>query len=231
VNRTAGPSLEQLLQSKDQDPAVVAMMANGTSGDINNINFRQPRTVRRKPYEQMEFVARDVAGKVHAALAKAEYRNAITLAGRYRDLKIATRRPNQEQLEWAKQTLAKPAPAPGKVDLPHAYAQRTLGLAGYPETIPIPLQVLRIGDVCIGTMPNEVFCEIGLEFRKRSPVQPAFLVSLAHGYFGYLPTPQQHELGGYETWLGTSRLEPKASEKMLETLMELAAETRTANTR
>jgi hypothetical protein len=26
-------------------------------------------------------------------------------------------------------------------------------------------------------------------------------VSLAHTYLGYLPTPQQHEVGGYETWL------------------------------
>ena len=40
-------------------------MANGTSGDINNINFRQPRPPQ-KPYEQMRFVADDVAAKVHA---------------------------------------------------------------------------------------------------------------------------------------------------------------------
>ena len=75
-------------------------------------------------------------------------------------------------------------------------------------------------------MPCEVFCEIGLEFRKRSPIQPAFLVSLAHGYLGYLPTPRQHALGGYETWLGTSRLEPQASVKMLDALLEMAAEVR-----
>jgi hypothetical protein len=79
-----------------------------------------------------------------------------------------------------------------------------------------------------GSMPNEVFCEIGLDFCKRSPVQPAFLVSLAHGYFDYLPTPKQHELGGYETWLATNRLEPKASEKMLDALLEMAAEVRDA---
>jgi hypothetical protein len=99
-------------------------------------------------------------------------------------------------------------------------------LVDYPEAVPLPLQVLRIGDVCIGTMPNEVFCEIGLEFRKRSPVQPAFVISLAHGYFGYLPTPRHLALGGYETWLGTNRLEPQASEKMLEALLQMAAEVR-----
>ena len=43
-----------------QDPPMVAMMANGASGDINNINFLHPRP-RKKPYEQMRFVADDLA--------------------------------------------------------------------------------------------------------------------------------------------------------------------------
>ena len=42
------------------------------------------------------------------------------------------------------------------------------------------------------------------------------MVSLAHGYIGYLPTPRHFELGGYETWPGTNYLEPQASVKMLD---------------
>ena len=219
--------LERLLHGDEQDPPLVALMANGTSGDVNNINFLQPRP-GKKPYEQMRFVADDLAAKVHAALAKVEYRDQVTLAARYCEPMIATRRPSAEQMAWAKQTLDKPAPEPGKADLSYFYAQRTLLMADYPASIPVPLQVLRIGEVCLGSMPNEVFCETGLEFRQRSPVPPALLVSLAHGYFGYLPTAKQHELGGYETWLGTSRFEPQAAEKMLDTLLEMAAEVRAA---
>ena len=217
--------LEQLLQAGDQDPPFVAMMANGTSGNINNINFRQARP-KQQPYEQMHYVANDVAAKVHAALAKAGYRGDITLAARCRELPINNRRPTAEQLAWAKETLAKPAPKPGKADLSYIYAQRTTSMAEQPESLDVTLQVLRIGEVMIGTMPNEVFCEIGLEFRKRCPQQPAFMVSLAHGYFGYLPTPEQHALGGYETWLGTSRFETQASVKMLDALLGMAAEIR-----
>lgn len=217
--------LERLLHAEDQDPPFVAMMANGTSGDVNNINFLHPRPAQ-DAYVQMRHVAEDLARKVQAALAKAVYRDGVTLAARYQELPIASRRPSEEQLRWAKAMLAKPAPAPGTIDLPRIYAERTMRVAEYPQTIPLPLQVLRIGDVCIGTMPNEVFCEIGLDFRKRCPLQPAFLVSLAHGYFGYLPTPRQHELGGYETWLGTSRLETQASEKMFDALLRMAAEIR-----
>jgi hypothetical protein len=219
--------LERLMQGDELDPPMVAMMANGTSGDVNNINFLHPRPAK-KPYEQMRFVAEDLAAKVHAALAKVEYRDRVTLAARYREPMIACRRPSADMVEWAKRTLDKPASDSSKRDLSYFYAQRTLRMADCPESLPVPLQVLRIGDVCIGSMPNEVFCETGLEFRKRSPLQPAFLVSLAHGYFGYLPTPKQHEWGGYETWLGTSRFEPKASEKMLDALVEMAGEVRAA---
>ena len=213
--------LKKLLDADHQSPPFVAMLANGTSGDINNINFRQPRG-RKEPYEQMRFVAEDVASKVHAQLQKLEYRRDITLDARYREPTLAWRRPNQEQREWANATVAAGQKSAG--DLSYIYAKRFQKLAEFPETTPVPVQVLRIGNVCMGTMPCEVFCEIGLEFKKRSPIQPAFMVSLAHGYFGYLPTPAQHDLGGYETWLGTNRLERDASDKLLAELLEMTGE-------
>jgi hypothetical protein len=214
------------LTVEHQDPPFVALMANGTSGDINNINFRQPRP-RQKPYEQMRYVAEDVAAKVHASLKKATYRDHVTLDARYREPTLAWRHPTDEQLAWAKQTIAA-GKKPGGTDLSFIYAQRALQMADYPETTTVPLQVLRMGDVCIATMPCEVFCEIGLEFKRRAAQQPAFMVELAHGYFGYLPTPRQHKLGGYETWLGTNRLEPEASDKLLAELLSMAEELKTA---
>jgi neutral/alkaline ceramidase-like enzyme len=216
-------ALGRLMKTDGQTPPFVALMANGTSGDINNINFREPRG-KRQPYEQMKFVADDVAAKVHAALAKARYRDHVKLAARYREPQIATRRPSEELLAWAKKTLAERPQAAGKTDLTRVYAERTLRMAEHPEKLKLPLQVLRIGELAVGSMPCEIFCEIGLEFKKRSPAQPAWLVSLNHGYYGYLPTPRHHELGGYETWLGTNRLEVRASEKMLAALLEMAAE-------
>lgn len=215
--------LKRLLGDRDQDPPFVAMMANGTSGDINSVNFRKPRP-KLPPYVKMRAIADDIAGKVHAALAKAEYRGDVTLAARFRELTIGSRQPTAEQLAWAKETLAKPAPKSDKVDMPATYARRTMSVAAMPKTVLAPLQVFRIGPVCIASMPCEVFCEIGLEFKKRSAVQPAFLVELAHDSLGYLPTPRHFALGGYETWLGTSRMEPQASEKMLAALLEMAAE-------
>jgi hypothetical protein len=217
--------LKQLLTNDQKNggdkPPFVAIMANGTSGDINNINFRNPRPAK-KPYEQIRFVAEDVANKVHAAMAAVKYQDHVTLTASYREPTIAWRRPTPEQRKWAQDTIA--AGAKSKSDLTFIYAERTMRLAEYPESTTVPLQVLRIGDACLGTMPFEVFAEIGLEFKRRCAIQPAFMVELAHGYFGYLPTPRQHQLGGYETWIGTNRVEPQASDKLLDALLEMAAE-------
>ncbi|WP_164103704.1 neutral/alkaline non-lysosomal ceramidase N-terminal domain-containing protein [Candidatus Laterigemmans baculatus] len=219
-------SLTRLMQAEKQEPAFVPMMANGTSGDINNINFREPRP-RKEPYEQMRYVADDCAARVHEALQDLEYRRDLTLEAQYREPKLAFRHPDAELRQWAEKLLAEPVEESRRANLPRIYAERTLGMAKYPKTGEVPLQLLRIGDVCIGTMPTEVFCEIGLEFKERSPIKPAFLVSLAHGYLGYLPTPRQHRLGGYETWLGTNRLETTASDKMLDQLVEMAEKVKT----
>jgi hypothetical protein len=205
-------------QSEDVPP-FVAMMANATSGDINNINFQNPRSAR-KPYEQIRYVAEDCAVKVLAATKTLEYNDTIALDARYSEPVITWRKPTPEQAKWAQETIA--AGAKSDSDLSFIYAQRATKLAGYPENTTIPVQILRIGDVCIGTMPCEVFCEIGLEFREKCPAKHAFMVELAHGYFGYLPTPRHMQLGGYETWIGTNRLEPTASEKLLAELLKLA---------
>lgn len=208
-------------QEDGDHPPFVALLANGTSGDINNINFRNPRPAKQ-PYEQIRFVAEDVAGKVHAAMNSLNYRDHVTLAAAYSEPTIAWRRPTPEQRKWAEETIA--AGPQSNQDLSFIYAERTMRLAEYPETTTIPLQVLRIGEIGIGTVPFEVFCEIGLDFKSRSALQPAFMVELVHGYFGYLPTPRQHQLGGYETWIGTNRVEPEASDKLLAELLQISAD-------
>jgi hypothetical protein len=212
------------LERDSNQPPFVAIMANGTSGDINNINFRTPRPAK-KPYEQIRYVADDVASRVFATLPALKYQDRAALKSVYREPTITWRKPTPEQRQWAETTIAAGAKSPS--DLSYIYARRAMRLAEYPETTTVPLQILRIGNVCIGTMPCEVFCEIGLEFKSRCPVQPAFMIELAHGYLGYLPTPRQMKLGGYETWIGTNRLEPDASDKLLASLLEMAAETKT----
>jgi neutral ceramidase len=217
--------LKRLLGAEDQDPPFVALMANASSGDVTSTDRSRPQP-KQEPYVKMRWVAGNVARKVHTALAKAVYQDHVTLAARFRERTIARPMPTAEQIAWAKERLTKPGPKPDQVDLSWSYAQRITGMATREAQVSVPLQVLRIGPACIGTMPGEPFCEIGLEFRQRAAMQPAVLVEWAHGGFGYIPTAKHFEWGGYETWLGSCAFEPHASEKLLDTLLEMVAEVR-----
>ncbi len=215
----------KLLQPDGNDyPAFVGIMANGTSGDANNINFRNPQP-RKQPYEQMRYVAEDIAKKVNDALTNLTWQNSAPLASRYRELDVKWRKIEPELIAWAKETEAKaPRIQGGKADLPLAYAGRVQRLAEASPETKFPAQILRIGDICIGSSPCETFAETGVEFRKRSPFAKSFMVELAHGYYGYMPTPRHFELGGYETWPGTNNTESQASVKLMNALLEMAAE-------
>lgn len=217
-------ALKRLQTGSGDDPPFVAMMANGTSGDANNINFRSPQP-RKPPYEQMRYVAEDVAAKVNGALSKVTWQNSASLDARYRELDVKWRKIEPELIAWAKETEAKaPRIQGGKADLPLAYAGRVQRLAAASPETKFPAQILRIGDICIGSSPCETFAETGVEFRKRSPFAKSFMVELAHGYYGYMPTPRHFELGGYETWPGTNNTESQASVKLMDALLEMAAE-------
>ena len=212
--------MQQLLGADRQEPPFVAMMSNGTSGNINNIDFSTPGE-KTASYERIRQVANDVADATFKAYQTIQWRDTVPMGAAFQDMEIGFRHPTPEQLERAKGVLAKIKPGKKPDTLEEIYAERTLNVNNYPQRGNIPLQALRVGDVGIGTIPTEVFVEIGLEMKKRSPFKPTFIVSLAHGYFGYLPTPEQHKLGGYETWLGTSRLELDASTKIVTALLEM----------
>ena len=62
---------------------------------------------------------------------------------------------------------------------------------------PMELHVLRLGDVAIATNPFELFLDYGMQMRARSRSLQTFLIQLACGTGGYLPTERAVAGGGY----------------------------------
>ncbi|MFM1561074.1 MAG: neutral/alkaline non-lysosomal ceramidase N-terminal domain-containing protein [Roseibacillus sp.] len=202
----------------------VAMLSNGTSGDINNINFRNPRP-RRAVFEQIGVVASKTAdAATHAIKGITKTSGEVKLAMRQREITLKHRVPSGELLERAKKILETPLKPSERKTLERIYAERTLELARLAPDTRVIVQAIRIGDLGICTLPFEVLVEIGLELKKKSPAGDTFVVELANGAYGYLPTPQQHELGGYETWLGTNKVQLDASEILVGNLLEMLNE-------
>lgn len=198
-------------------PPFVGIMSNGTSGNINNINFGASIRHKRNPGEQIQIVARSVADAAMDAYSTIKWQADAGIDTEEADLPLGVRKGTAAELAQAKEWLRTyPKDKDGQyAERKAIYALETVKLADYPDTMPVKLQMHRIGTLSVGAIPCEVFVEIGLRLKKNTPFVRHFTISLANGYNGYLPTEEHHALGGYETWRArSSYLEVGAAEKI-----------------
>jgi len=213
--------IQELLKADRQEPPFVGIMSNGTSGDVNNINFGAP-PLKKAPYAQMKLVAHDVAREVFRVYNSLEYQNWVPLRATQEELTLQVRKPSSQMLERARKVIDRPDSVKPIHRYEVTYAHRMLDFEKtWPDHVDIILQTFCIGELGIAAIPFEVTAEIGLEIKAKSPFQPSFTIEQANGAFGYLPTPEQHELGGYETWYTTNRVEVNASRKIVEKLIQM----------
>jgi hypothetical protein len=67
------------------------------------------------------------------------------------------------------------------------------------ETLLVPVNFLRISDdIVLWSAPMELFCEISNAIRDRSPFPHTLYIGYTNGTFGYLPTEEEYQAGGYE---------------------------------
>ena len=207
----------------------VAMMTNGASGDINNIDFYGKRAPRA-PFEQVRMVASKTADAAWRAVKKIEtYDENPTVAMLQREVTIKYRKPSEDDVERARQLMELTRKQREEIHKRSSSVAATVLRHVEPDMAPsedVLIQAIRIGDQAIVSMPFEVLVEIGLEIKEKSPFPHTFLIELANGGYGYLPPPNQHELGGYETWLGTSRFEEDTSVILTTNLLEMLDELR-----
>ncbi len=62
----------------------------------------------------------------------------------------------------------------------------------------LPVRFARLGGAALWAAPIELFCEIAMTVRARSPFARTFFCGYTNGWFGYLPTARAFDEGGYE---------------------------------
>ncbi len=211
----------QKIGATNVEPPCVGFMSNGTSGDVNNVDFAATTRVARAPLEQIGIVAESVAQSALEAYKTIKYDSDPQLAVAVQEIELGVRKPTPEELAAAKEALQEAGPGVLK-GLKPIYARESVLINEYPDTVVAKLQAIRIGDLGIVSSPCETFTETGLAIKEKSPFKHTFTIELANGYNGYLPTPEQHELGGYETWRArSSYLATDAEPKIRQTLLDL----------
>lgn len=199
-------------------PALVAMMSQGTSGDLMWMDYAAPR--RDIGYDAY---AREMAARVFEAYQGIPFRARVPLRMAERRLALDYRVPDAGRLAWARQTAASLGDRLPST-LPEIYALEAIHLHERGRT-ELVLQALDLGGLGVAALPNEVFAITGLKLKAQSPLQPTFNIELANGAEGYIPPPEQHHLGGYTTWPArTAGLEVQAEPKIVAALLSLLEE-------
>jgi hypothetical protein len=238
-----GFAMDQL-ERDFSSPAMLFL--HGAAGNVNHIDYKHPE--RGRDAAEVHRCADSLAASARQISQHLVERSttAPMLAIVNDELLIPIREIPEERVAAAKQILANydghDLSMPDGVP-PELNARRTLKLAEAKRTgkypgrfgtmrdgrLLLPLQLIRIGDVVIGTVPGEIFVEFGLEFRRRLAeklphTQLVLMAGLTNGLVNYIPTPEAFAQGGYEPGLGPNYLPDDAGEQIVDRLVKMATD-------
>lgn len=177
---------------------LVVLYANGSQG---NIVPSDPRNPFITGFEEADRIGRALSEAATGILRSAEIQKNISLRILTETILLPVRQISENEIADARKVLSKQDSSKLQfhgID-PRIEALGILKLADYPgkyiETI---LQILCIGNICIVTLPGEVFVQYGLQIIAESPFEHTMIFGLANDYIGYVPVPDAFKLGGYE---------------------------------
>ena len=107
------------------------------------------------------------------------------------------------------------------------------------RTVPVTIQVLRLGEIAIAAVAMETFSATGLQVKARSPFAHTQLLGCSNGFHGYLPRRQDLPPGGWKAteryavpdlypaaWHQAAAIGPDAADIVVGTCLELLEEVR-----
>lgn len=199
-------------------PPFVAIMSHGCSGDIWRRDYKVPADKAPQwTLEQYTAGLSEIALKAYETIT---YEANADLAMAEARIPLKYRVPDAQRLEWAKRIVATMGDRLPKTT-EEVYAREQI-LLHERQSTEVVVQALRIGAFAIATTPTETYALTGLKVKLRSPLPKTMVIELANGGDGYIPPPEQHLLGGYNTWAARSAgLEVKAEPVIAETAIGL----------
>ncbi len=212
-----------LKQRIDPQGKMEGMMSHGCSGDIYRVDYKVPEKERPKPtMDEYANGLLDIAMKAYADIKYGE-EPVVKMTETRMTLKYRT--PDKQRLEWAQRVMAEVGDRLAKTPT-EVYAREQILLNERQQT-EIVVQGVRLGDIGIATTPNETYAITGLKIKAASPLPHNMVIELANGGDGYIPPPEMHAWGGYNTWAARSagleiNAEPKITGAAIAALEKVA---------
>ncbi|HPA18475.1 MAG TPA: hypothetical protein PLU30_12065 [Verrucomicrobiae bacterium] len=216
--------LERTIQGS-LGPEAAVVFLQGASGDITQVNNLSPY-VEPSGEESARRVGGCVGAEAVRALLLAEQGGNISVNALSETWEINRRRPSPERVRRCLEMVQKTEREIGHTEWVFAKEIVLLdALLAKGGATTVEAQAIQLGPAVYLTTPAELFVELGLEIKRRSPFSFTWPVELANGCVGYVPTEAAFGPGGggYETRLTCySNLEHSAGRQMVDTAVELA---------
>jgi len=198
------------------------LVGNGACGNLNHLDtaWKWPQG---GPGEQNR-IAAILGGAVFQAYKNLKPVEGGAVRARSATVELPLPEFTPAQVEEARQILAVTKDDRGTNFMRLVRAHRTLDVAGR-EGRPhrVEVQVLALGgDAAWVALPGEVFVELGLAIKQRSPFAQTFVVELANENLGYIPDRRSYAEGNYEP--ESARCAPGSGERLVETAARLLSE-------
>jgi len=197
---------------------LIHLFLNGACGNINHVKYIGETHVPRKGPIKSRQIGRALAGAVMNVVEKAEPSASTDLAVASEIVPIPFY-PVNDRVK-AMLAAAKGRKEPKSSDTYFIKRIEAYELDG--KSADVEVQVVRIGDAAVVAVPGEYFVEWGLEIKKWSPMPHTLVSELSNSWFGYIPTWEALERGGYEaTPIMSSQLAPGAGQHMADAAFRL----------
>ena len=219
--------IKQRQEGESEESDFVAVLSHGCSGDIWRRDYSAGPNGDYDP-TIIEY-ARELLDVAFTAYDGIEYKPVESIGMLEARLPMRYRTPDAQRLEWA-QKIVDELDGELPKTRPQIYAREQVILNELQST-EVVVQGIRIGDIGITTTPNETYALTGLKVKLQSPLMKQMVIELANGGDGYIPPPEQHHLGGYNTWAARSAglevtAEPRIAEASLQLMERLTDEAR-----
>ncbi|MCD6231294.1 neutral/alkaline non-lysosomal ceramidase N-terminal domain-containing protein [Candidatus Aerophobetes bacterium] len=222
---------------------VVAMFTNGAEGDINTGHSADISgiggCIPGRTFERAEKLGNILGGEVLKVLEQIKVSPKVHLDVKKKIVELPLK--TLPSLEEAEKELKKKASTLNKLKkasreeitrakIEKFYAEITLSMVreiedlGLRKTMKAEIQAMRLNDTILIAFPGELFVEIGLEIKKDSDFKNTFIVGLANGEIGYIPTHQAFVEGGYESI--STKFTGEAENIIKDTVLKLIKEIR-----
>ncbi len=200
----------------------LTLVANGTCGNLNHVDtsWSWPQGTAIEQHR----IATILGASVFQAYKHLTPVAAGTLRARSETVDLALPDITPAQVEEAKQTLAATKDDRGGNFMKLVRSHRVLDVAGR-EGKPsrVEVQVIALGnELAWVSLPGEIFVELGLAIKKRSPFPCTFVAELANESIGYVPDRRSYAEGNYEP--ESARCAAGSGEKLVDTAVKLLTE-------